>query len=592
MAYLSTFEKIPSEIGKLYLLIYSERRCPHCGAFIKTTDNICPCCGLQTQFDLMNEIDRKVKELFKGFTIETLERIKNEIIQVKDNFSVEINELFKKMDDYYRRRIEEELSTIKLAESEALEKIQKVYEEIDSKMEQFLDKVNKQLQRQLMLAPGAIFDLQQVSDEELEEVVNLSEDIWNFSKEGFPQNLISRFEYSPVLKAISNFLYSANEFEDALKWYSRYFYSTMFPISYCSENEFPKTFNITVIPFGAAYLSTGDIDNDGVEELIYTPNEKATGLNVPAVLLNDGGRIFRPTDSDNLLFPVFGRFGTQNVILFQKTSKRLDDFSAYTVNGNKLYFLREGRKVGYLPIKAITKADVNDDGVDELAILNGSGYTLEFYTSSETELKMIDKIICGRLLCLSSGDIDGDGKDEVVSIGTSGNVSIYSLEDNGISKYTLEQKIDTSELISTAVVDLDGDGINEFYFAVSDKPQGGIYKLSFSNGQWSIVPLLLDKAGAQPVDLIATLDVNCDGKKELIGLKFQNGGLIVNIFQQKKILSKISLRIAKNYLLENPATGITFSNYKIVVSSDFDGDGVSEVILSGDNMMVTLDPRW
>ena len=88
----------------------------------------------------MNEIDRKVKELFKGFTIETLERIKNEIIQVKDNFSVEINELFKKMDDYYRRKIEEELSTIKLAESEALEKIQKVYEEIDSKIEQFLDK--------------------------------------------------------------------------------------------------------------------------------------------------------------------------------------------------------------------------------------------------------------------------------------------------------------------------------------------------------------------------------------------------------------------------------------------------------------------
>ena len=223
---MSTFEKIPSEIGKLYLLIYSERRCPHCGAFIKTTDNICPCCGLQTQFDLMNEIDRKVKELFKGFTIETLERIKNEIIQVKDNFSVEINELFKKMDDYYRRKIEEELSTIKLAESEALEKIQKVYEEIDNKMERFLEKVNKQLQRQLMLAPGAVFDLRQVSDDELEEVVNLSEEIWNFSKEGFPQNLISRFEYSPVLKAISNFLYSANEFEDALKWYSRYFYST------------------------------------------------------------------------------------------------------------------------------------------------------------------------------------------------------------------------------------------------------------------------------------------------------------------------------------------------------------------------------
>ena len=164
-------------------------------------------------------------------------------------------------------------------------------------------------------------------------------------------------------------------------------------------------------------LATGDLDEDGKDEIITSDSNKivtydSSGNALDTIYVADNNRIIRVADLDGdnhldiIRFSIWGRnitaFNNHGEFLWQfPTDSGIDDVAVYDIDG---------------------------DGTQEVIVgFNGdTGLYLLDYTG-DIRWQYTD-IHFGNVWCVGGGDLNDDGSVEVVSTAASGNIHIFNAE--------------------------------------------------------------------------------------------------------------------------------------------------------------------
>jgi hypothetical protein len=158
--------------------------------------------------------------------------------------------------------------------------------------------------------------------------------------------------------------------------------------------------------------------------------------------------------------------------------------------------------------KEILVRDVDGDGRDELyvsveALTSGSGAAtqivepveiLRFDAGDDPKARNVIATIDDRFMrCLTAGDVDGDGKKEIVAAGFKSGLWLLRPGANPKGKWEIQQIDANSSGFEHAALltDLDGDGVDELYVASDD--QGEVRRYVFRNGRFEKEVILTRK---------------------------------------------------------------------------------------------------
>jgi hypothetical protein len=170
---------------------------------------------------------------------------------------------------------------------------------------------------------------------------------------------------------------------------------------------------------------------------------------------------------------------------------------------------------------------------------------------------------------LSIGDMDGDGKPDIVVCNSAYYPSVFrNLSTPGT--VSLGPRLDFpagSAPFWVTVGDLDGDGLMDMAVVNANDNTVSVFRNTTSGGTISFAPLANFATGTTPVGLCMA-DLNGDGKPELITAN--DGNNTVSVLQNTSTSGAISFASAVNY-------GV--GNYPYAaLAADMDGDGVTDIL--------------
>lgn len=317
---------------------------------------------------------------------------------------------------------------------------------------------------------------------------------------------------------------------------------------------------------GGSYMELSDIDGDAKQEIIlaqswyniyaYDVDTKTTkytikaDLDINSLLMTD----VNGDGKDELLYGD-GQWGSV-YCLNAETKAQL-----WSVNNPE-----HG-------VAAINFADVNNDGLKELLwsagwTSTGSDY-LYIYNVKDNKLIWRSDDINGPFYALATGDVDEDGKDEIVATSyqsesgyDSGVLFIFNAQTNRLKwKSNGNFFTDTWEGVYTAAIsDVDNDGKNEIVVATDQLYDGKIWIVDGKTH--TIKSSHLFSVGE--FHSLAIDDVDNDGQKEIITT--DNSKLYVI----NPVTWAIKGSVSCNY---------SYSISPLVRCSDVNGDGFKEIIL-------------
>lgn len=204
--------------------------------------------------------------------------------------------------------------------------------------------------------------------------------------------------------------------------------------------------------------------------------------------------------------------------------------------------------------------DVNNDGLNELAISDLISNKVEIYKFSNGTLSLLGEIQFEKSpRSVLIADPDKDGKKEVL-IGTGregGFVYVYEFVNGHFYLEWQSPSIDSIHWpTELAVGDIDGDGINEIIIGVT---WWGRYLVSYEYNGSGYTEIFRDNIGSD-VDSVCVSDINNDGREDLV--------------VGTCCWSDYAVRVYDNYLLSDSVTSAMTS----VSVLDVDNDGIEEII--------------
>jgi hypothetical protein len=184
-----------------------------------------------------------------------------------------------------------------------------------------------------------------------------------------------------------------------------------------------------------------------------------------------------------------------------------------------------------------------------------------------------------RLRDVEIGDVDGDGKDEIVVVThDAGVVAVVDMDSGKPVVTELDQKADTF-VHEVEIGDIDGDGKNEFFCTPSDRNQadasqaGGVAMYKYEGGKYTR-SWVDNQEGTHAKEILA-YDMDGDGTSELFGVMEAH---LVN----KKIETPVQIR---QYQLKPDGTfdfkvvaSIEDRQTRFLVPGDYDHDGKVELM--------------
>ncbi|MBI4596187.1 MAG: VCBS repeat-containing protein [Candidatus Tectomicrobia bacterium] len=153
--------------------------------------------------------------------------------------------------------------------------------------------------------------------------------------------------------------------------------------------------------------------------------------------------------------------------VFLTTSELYDAyFAVYDfLNQSTIWTSQKGLGIG----QAITHADLNNDGHDDLIVLTTDGYIYCFDIWNQTLLLKIGQLPGTNYFHagydISAADLDGDGIPEIIAISTD-HLSIY---EKYLDTYTLRKLITVVGASVLAVGDIEGDGVQDIVVVGTDQ---------------------------------------------------------------------------------------------------------------------------
>ncbi len=145
---------------------------------------------------------------------------------------------------------------------------------------------------------------------------------------------------------------------------------------------------------------------------------------------------------------------------------------------------------------------------------------------------------------VATGDIDGDGKDElIVGVASQKNpyVRVYKIKENFLYlKYQImayDQNFQGG--VNVATGDIDGDGKDELIVGVASQknPYVRVYKIK-ENFLYLKYQIMAYDQNFQGGVNVATGDIDGDGKDELITSQGKSGKALIKIFDENATLKK------------------------------------------------------
>jgi uncharacterized repeat protein (TIGR03803 family) len=168
------------------------------------------------------------------------------------------------------------------------------------------------------------------------------------------------------------------------------------------------------------------------------------------------------------------------------------------------------------------------------------------------------------------GDFDGDGKPELITR-TFDSIFLFGITNsNGAIVYTLKGAFKTGATVGKiAIGDLDGDG--RLDLAAATTSSVGVLRNTSTNGTMSFATKT--DVPASTLNDIAISDADGDGKPDLIVLEGSTNLRTVSVFRNTSVSGTVSFDTKKEIQSVN--------SYSILATTDFDGDGKSEITLGG-----------
>jgi len=250
---------------------------------------------------------------------------------------------------------------------------------------------------------------------------------------------------------------------------------------------------------GGVRVATGDINRDNVVEIIV-----AAGIG-----------------------------GGPNVQIFRADATKLKSFMAYDIN------FRNGI--------SIASCDVNNDGYDEVITGPGSssGPNVKIFKGDGTQLisfMAYDQDFRGGVN-VACGDINGDGKDEIITGAGPGGKSHVRIFNElgtylGLNFWPFDKSFEGG--VSVAVADVDGDSTKEILMGVN-KFGKSLVKIYEANSEKTI----LGEFTAFPDTFLGGvnltgLDIDSDGRDEILAAANSGGGPQVRSFEINGEASRVN----------------------------------------------------
>lgn len=326
---------------------------------------------------------------------------------------------------------------------------------------------------------------------------------------------------------------------------------------------------------GEGYVELSDIDSDSKQEVVfaqawqhiyvYDADSKTTkygintNLDIQSLLLTD-------INNDGIDEIIYGDGQWGSVFCYNSVTQA----QIWKVNNPE-----HG-------VAAINYADLNNDGIKELIwsagwTSTGSDY-LYIYNVDENKLLWRSDDIVGPFYAVAYGDVDGDGKDDIVAVsyesesGYEGGILLIIDAETNQLKWKSNSKFlyqVWTGLFNVAIVDIDNDGKNEILIAAGQTYTGEIWIIDGKEHTIKSSHLFWNENLSEFYALTVD-DIDQDNQKELI----------------VATSSSVYVIDPTDWSIKWEVSGSTNYTKPIVKTADINGDGQKEIIVCQQNIQV------